>query len=259
MWRKQSRFRAAAATRGVVLGCWARAGELPKASGSARGVLPGRHRSPRPGDVGARRRPCGARPGRRPALGERKHRVELAACASRALLPGDPARPGRAKASTRSKRGAPRSKTSADRAQGTRGRPLRLQDRPGAARSPPSPALRRRGRRSAGRAARGPVARRGRVGARRPRPPRHAGQGDHRAARHTPRRHCRPRPRSSPRARASCRGSSPTRARRGPRSQRRAMPARPIWHSYGTSRSSTRRKSPSSAPRRPPPESSPRS
>ena len=97
---------AASAFRRAVLGCWARAGEMPSASGSARGFLPGRHRSPRHRDVGARRRPRGPRPRRRPAHREPEPGRALPERTARAVLAADPPCPGRAE--DRRPRGAER-------------------------------------------------------------------------------------------------------------------------------------------------------
>ena len=171
------------AFRRAVLGCWARAGEMPSASGSARGFLPGRPRSPRHRDVGARRRPRGPRPRRWPAHREPEPGRALPERTARAVLAADPPCPGRAE--DRRPRGAERRGGGAARvgAEVARRRAHELSGGAGAARNPAPPALRRGRRRPARRASRRRIPGRDRLGAGRAQPPGHAGQGDRRPAR----------------------------------------------------------------------------
>ncbi len=166
-----------------MLGCRARAGELPTASGSARGLLPGHHRPPRHSDVGACGQPRDARPRGRPTHGEPEPRRQLPARAARALLTANAVEPGGAEG--RSARGKERgggepARVGEERA---RGRAFQLPGGAEPARLSAAAALHRGGRRSARRPAGRPVPRRDRVGAGRPQPPGDPGQGHHRPAR----------------------------------------------------------------------------
>ncbi len=175
-------FRVATGFCGAVLGCRTRAGELPQASGSARGFLPGHDRPPRHRDVGTGREPCGPGPCGGPADGKPEPRCELAARSPRALLPRDAPLPGGAAdhGAGRATRGG--AGTAGSRAASAPGRPRELPGGAIAARRAAAAALRRRGRRSSGRAPRRAVPRRDGVRAGRPQPPRDAGQGDRLAA-----------------------------------------------------------------------------
>ena len=198
-----------------MLGCWARAGEMPSASGSARGLLPGRHRSPRHRDVGARRRSRGPRPRRRPAYREPEPRRTLPERIARALLAADPPCPGRAE--DHRPRGAKHRGRGAARigADVARRRAHELPNGAGAARRAAPAALCRGRRRPARRAPRRRIPGRDRLCPGRAQPSGHAGQGNRRPA-----RACQGGARSSVRAPRRPRGRAEGSARRRPRDPR---------------------------------------
>ena len=163
-----------------MLGCSARAGELPTASGSVRGLLPGHHRPPRPATwaradnpatrdrvAGLRRRARASPPTPSARCRVYSLQTQLSQAERRVARSRQRARRWRASASRRGTRSRSRVPTPGG------AKPARLS----AGSSTP------RGTSIPRRPARRPVPRRDRVGAGRPQPPGDPGQGHHRPAR----------------------------------------------------------------------------